>query len=421
MPEARRAGAALRGWLALTTVLQPVLPWHLKRRLKRGKEHPVRWREKLGYATQDRPEGKLVWLHAVGLGEVLALRGLIARLASLEPDKYFLVTSGTRASAEVFERNAPPNTIHQFAPLDAPGPARRFLQHWRPDLSIWAEQELWPGLVYRADSAGIPLALVNARMNQAAFQRRQKVGAVYRDILPRFRLISAQDDKTAEHLSTLGAPVVSTDGSLKLIAPPLKDDAAVTKTLDGAARERFVWLAASTHLADEALVLAAQTQLLADREEALLIIVPRLPARSDEIVGALKKSGLIWARRSSGQPITPDTQVYVADAFGELGVFYRLAQAAFIGGTVSEVEGHNPWEAAQLGAAILHGPRTANFASDYAALDRARAACMVETPDMLESALTDPELSEMARRALTLTRANMDRLDHLCQKLNELF
>ena len=420
MPEAAGPGLALRGWLAATWAIEPVLPWHLKRRLRRGKEDPARWQEKLGHATARRPDGRLIWLHAVGLGEVLALRGLIARLALLEPDLRFLVTSGTRASAEVFGRNLPPNTIHQFAPLDAPGPAQRFLHHWRPDLSIWAEQELWPGLVYRTDQAGIPLALVNARMNEAAFQRRQKAGAIYRDILPRFRMISAQDDKSAEHLAALGAPVVSTDGSLKLVAPPLEDEPTARQMLAGQVGDRPVWLAASTHPADERLVLDAHAQVLETQPNAVLILAPRFPERTVEIETNIVQRGLSCARRSRGEPVAPDTQVYLADTFGELGVFYRLAPAAFIGGTNSEVEGHNPWEAAQLGAAILHGPRTANFASDYAALAKAQAAQLVNTPETLARAVTDQTLPEMAARANALTRANMDRLDHLCQKLVEL-
>ena len=352
----RAPGFALRLWLGLTWALQPVLPWHLKRRIKRGKEDAERWREKLGHASAARPEGTLIWMHAVGLGEVLALRGLIARLSAQNPDLRFLVTSGTLASARVFARNLPPRTIHQFAPLDAPGPARRFLDHWHPDLSIWAEQELWPGLVYRTHRADIPLALVNARMNDAAFERRRRVGALYRDILPRFALISAQDDTTAALLATLGAPVVSTDGSFKPVTPPLSDAPNERTTLAAALKGRFCWLAASSHDADETLTLTAHQSLLTRDPGALLILAPRLPDRAPDILSQLSTKGLTTARRSQDQPITPDTQVYLADTFGDLGLFYRVARAAFIGGTMDNVEGHNPWEAAQLGCAILQAP-----------------------------------------------------------------
>ncbi|WP_372611656.1 3-deoxy-D-manno-octulosonic acid transferase [Aquicoccus sp.] len=420
MVEAHPPRPALRGWLALTWALQPVLPLLLRRRLRRGKEDEGRWREKLGHASAPRPGGRLVWLHAVGLGEVLALRGLIARMANLEPDLQFLVTSNTLGSARALARNMPPRTLHQFAPLDAPGPARRFLDHWRPDLSIWAEQELWPGLVFRADRAGIPLALVNARMNDAARARRQQVGAIYRDILPRFALVSAQDARSAANLATLGTPMVRCDGSLKSIAPPLADDPAQRALLEAGIGGRPLWLAASTHAPDEELVLAAQERLLARAAETLLILAPRLPGRGEDVAAAIRTRGLKLARRSAGEAITSDTQVYLADTLGEMGLFYRSAPVAFIGGSMGAVEGHNPWEAAALGTAILHGPRLANFAADYAALADAQAAQLVDTPDTLAKAVTDPDRAAMAGRAEALVAANMDRLDALCQKLVDL-
>ncbi len=156
----RPMGPALRGYLLAARAVPLVAPALLRRRLARGKELPDRWREKLGEASRPRPDGRLVWLHAVGLGEVLALRGLIAAMAQLS-DVSFLVTSTTRGSAEVLAANLPPRSVHQFLPLDAPGYLDRFLDHWRPDLSIWSEQDLWPGAVVAADRRGIPLALVN--------------------------------------------------------------------------------------------------------------------------------------------------------------------------------------------------------------------------------------------------------------------
>lgn len=413
-------GLALRGWLGLTWALQPLLPWHLKKRLKRGREDPDRWREKLGHTAAPRPEGRLVWLHAVGLGEVLALRGLIAKLATLAPDFHFLVTSGTRGAAQAFAANLPPRTIHQFAPLDAPGPARRFLAHWRPDLSIWAEQELWPGLVYRTDRAGIPLALVNARMNAAAFARRQKAGAVYRDILPRFALLSAQDEASAAHLEALGGEGVRHDGSLKALAPPLAHDEADLAKLETDIGPRPRWLAASTHPEDEALALVAHRLDLANRSDSLLIVVPRYPERGGELAATARAQGFTVAQRSAGEAITPQTEIHIADTLGELGLFYRLAPVAFVGGSMGPVEGHNPWEPARLGAAVLHGPRTANFAADYAALDTAEAALEVATAEALARSLDAPRTVAMPARAAALIEADMDRLDALCQKLVEL-
>ncbi|MDQ2094428.1 3-deoxy-D-manno-octulosonic acid transferase [Rhodalgimonas zhirmunskyi] len=417
---AKAPGLALRGWLGLTRAIGPLLPRHLRKRIARGKEDPVRWREKLGHASAERPAGRLVWLHAVGLGEVLALRGLIAKLAMLEPDLHFLVTSGTRGAADAFARNLPPRTIHQFAPLDAPGPARRFLAHWRPDLSIWAEQEVWPGLVYRIDQAGIPLALVNARMNDTSFTKRARIAALWRDILPRFALVSAQDSATAAHLSTLGARDVRTDGSLKSIAPPLADLPHDRAELETEIGTRRVWLAASTHAPDEAAALAAHARLLQDDPQTLLILAPRYPERAEEVLSQIKAAGLSAARRSAKAPITAQTQVYLADALGEMGLFYRLAPVAFVGGSMGAVEGHNPWEPAQLNCAVLHGPRVANFAADYAALDGAGAAACVDDADALYQALTWPDLAEMPGRAQTLIAARQTAMDGLAADLAQM-
>jgi 3-deoxy-D-manno-octulosonic-acid transferase len=219
-----RRGAQLRLALALARAIPLVAPMVLKRRVAKGKDLPDRWREKLGKPSQPRPDGPLIWLHAVGLGETLALRGLIAAMAAQSPQAEFLVTSTTRGSAEVLAQNLPPRTRHQFLPLDAPAYLARFLDHWRPVLSVWAEQDLWPGAVTAAAARGIPLALVNARMNAEAYARRRRWTGLYADLFARFALITAQDDATARHLQALGAKDVSVTGSLKAAAPPLAAD-----------------------------------------------------------------------------------------------------------------------------------------------------------------------------------------------------
>ena len=187
------AGPGLRAYLLASQAIPLAAPLLLRRRLARGKELPDRWREKLGEPSLPRPDGPLVWLHAVGLGETLALRGLIAAMADQAPAVEFLVTSTTRGSAEVFAANLPLRTRHQFLPLDAPTYLTRFLDHWRPSLSIWTEQDLWPGAVVATSARGIPLALINARMNAEAYARRARGKGLFSNLLARFRLIAAQD------------------------------------------------------------------------------------------------------------------------------------------------------------------------------------------------------------------------------------
>ena len=389
----RPAGLALQTYLAASHLIPLVAPYVLRRRLVQGREDAARWREKLGQPGLPRPDGPLVWMHAVGLGEVMALRGLIEAMgARLE----FLVTSSARSSAEVFAANLPLRTRHQYLPLDAPRYLRRFLDHWRPDLSVWAEQDLWPGAVYAADRRGIPLALVNARMNANAFARRRRAAAVYRDLLPRFALIAAQDAGTAGHLVQLGAGEVQVTGSLKAAAPALVADpdevARMRRVLGG----RRVWLAASTHAGDEEVVLNAHRTLMVDDPGACLILVPRVPARSAEVAAMAARCGMPVTLRSGGS--APGAGVFVVDRFGELGLWYRVARVALVGGGFG-IGGHNPWEPAHLGCAVLHGPGVGNFVADYRALHAADAAVAVVTSGDVLAALNDHLAMDQAARA----------------------
>jgi 3-deoxy-D-manno-octulosonic-acid transferase len=347
-------------------------------------------------------------MHAVGLGEVLALRGLIAAMGAADPDLSFLVTSSARSSAQVFAVNCPPRTIHQYLPLDAPQYLARFFDHWQPDLSIWAEQDLWPGAVIAAHERGVPLVLLNARMNAASFKKRKWAKGLYADLYARFKLVSAQDDLTADHLRALGAPMVEVGGSLKIAAPELTADAVELRRMQAATEGRWVWLAASSHAEDEAVALQVQTQLFAQDPRWLLVLVPRDPRR-------LITPDIPFARRSVGE--APGAEpVYIADTYGELGLWYRLAEAALIGGSFGPVEGHNPWEAAALGCAVLHGPRTANFDADYRLLDSAGAALEV-TAETLPDLLADGDMETLAVKARGLVHSGRLNLVPLAEDL----
>ncbi len=388
-------GLALRGYLLAARAIPLAAPAHLRRRLARGKELPERWREKLGEASCPRPDGPLVWLHAVGLGEVLALRGLITAMAKLSGAS-FLVTSTTRGSAEVLAMNLPPRTIHQFLPLDAPGYLKQFLDHWRPDLSIWAEQDLWPGAVVATDRRGIPLALVNARMNAESFRRRRRFGGLYADLFARFQLITAQDTGTVGNLQALGAKGVRVTACLKSAAPGLSADATALAEAQAELAGRSTVLLASSHPEDEVVTLSA---LRALPQKPLLLIATRDHTRGAEVAARVAELGLTATRRSVGQGPTAD--VWIVDTLGEMGLWYRLCPVTLIGGTFGSTEGHNPWEPAALGSAILHGPRTANFVADFTALHKASAALPV-TPETLGAALM-ADNAAMAARAKALS------------------
>ncbi len=410
-----RRGALLRCYLLVSHLFPLIAGRVLNRRLAKGKEHPTRCQEKLGEGLAPRPDGPLIWLNAVGLGEVMSLRGLIERISAARPDVSFLVTSTTRVSADVFERNLPPRTVHQFLPIDAPRYRRKFLDHFRPDLCIWAEQDLWPGFVSDLARRGVPQAVVAARMNAASWAKHHKAGGLYRDLFRAMDLVTAQDEKSAHHLAELGASApIEVTGSLKPSAPVLQCDPAEVDQLRDALKGRFVWAVAPSHPEDEAIAMAAHQTLLQQMPDALLIIAPRYIDRADEIAGDCPLSLI---RRNEGGVPERQHAVWLCDTFGDLGLIYRLSKAVLIGGTFSDIEGHNPWEAAALETAILHGPRTANFKSDFEDLGQADAVVAVEDATSVVAALTDPKLEQHVANAKAVIAQSSARTDALTTQI----
>ena len=198
---------SLRAYRAAAELGSPLARPLLEARARRGKEDPARLGERLGHASAPRPDAPLAWLHAVSVGESVSLLPLVGALAAERPDLALLVTSGTRASAEILARRLPPSALHQYAPVDTPGAVSRFLAHWRPDAGIFVESELWPNLILAAREAGVRLALVSARMTQKSAKGWSSRPAAVRVVLESFELVLAQDAATADRLTQLGARV----------------------------------------------------------------------------------------------------------------------------------------------------------------------------------------------------------------------
>jgi 3-deoxy-D-manno-octulosonic-acid transferase len=372
---------------ALTRPLTPLALVYLARRRKRDKEHPIRFRERQGVAGGTRPSGPLVWIHAASMGEATAVLALIEHLLETR-DLEILVTTGTVTSARLLETRLPPRARHQFVPADLPSWTGRFLDYWRPDLALWVESELWPNLVFAAHARGIPMALVNARLSARSFARWRRWPWLIRPILGTFDLCLAQDQHQADRFRLLGARHVTAVGDLKAASPALPFDRAELLRLRDAIGSRPLWLAASTHAGEEEVAAQVHCDLGAAYPGLLTIIVPRHPARGDAIGTMLVGQGLRIARRARRDPVTRDTQVYLADTMGELGLFYRLAGIAFIGGSLAAKGGHNPFEAARLDCAVLHGPDMSNCAAMAAALAVAGAGETVSGAAALAQAVS---------------------------------
>jgi len=375
---------ALTLYLLAARLAAPFARLLLARRAARGKEDPARLGERMGLPGLPRPDGKLVWLHGASVGEAMAALALIARMGAARPGLAFLLTTGTLTSARLAAPLMPPRARHQFAPLDAWAFVTRFLDHWRPDLSARIDSEIWPATLVAAARTGAPLALVNGRISARSRQGWAWAPGMARALMRRFALISAQDDASAARFVALGADParVRVGGALKAAAPPPAADPDALAALRAAVGARPVWVAASTHAPEEALALTAHA---ASAIPGLLtLIAPRHPERGAEVAALAQGQGLTVTRRSLGQGID-GAAVHVADTLGEMGLWYRLAPFAFIGGSVAPLGGHNPYEPAALGAALAHGPHVENFADAYAAL--AGAARLVSDADDLAAAL----------------------------------
>lgn len=358
-----------------TRLLAPVAPVVLARRGKRGKEHGDRRAERLGRADAPRPAGKLVWMHGASNGECLAALPLVEALTA--KDIHVLMTSGTVSSAELMEARLPKGAIHQFVPIDTPGATRRFLEHWKPDVGLFVDSDLWPNLILGAHARGTKMALVNARISERSFKGWRWAKKTVRALLNAFDVCLAQDEVIAERFRALGAPDVRVVGSLKEDAPPLPFDAAELARLKTAIGNRPVLLAAQTHPGEDETILPAHDLLRKNYPNLLTIIVPRHPARGPDI--AMLCNGRTLSRRAEGGVIRDDVAVYIADTLGELGLFYRLATFAFVGGTLVPVGGHNPLEPARLHCGVMAGPHTFNSASAFEAVFAAQGLGLVRT------------------------------------------
>jgi 3-deoxy-D-manno-octulosonic-acid transferase len=391
-------------YAAAMAAAEPLAPMLLRRRAARGKEDPARLGERLGRSSVPRPAGPLVWLHGVSVGESLSLLPLVEALA--RPGRTLLVTSGTRTSAELLAKRLPAGVIHQYAPIDTPGAARRFLDHWRPDAALQVESELWPNLILAARARGARMALVSARMTAKSAEDWARVPASARAVLGAFDLVLPQDAETDARLRGLGAapgPLLN----LKTVGAPLPCDPAELEALKAQIGARKVILAASTHPGEEEIIARA---VQAADTGALLIVAPRHPDRGEAVAALLGQMGFAVARRSAGQPLTPAVTAYVADTLGEMGLFFRACDVAVMGGSfVPGVGGHNPLEPARLGVTLVSGPHVFNAAATYAemfervaALECADEAILARD---LRGLLTQPLIAPRIGRA-ALSYAN---------------
>ncbi len=351
---------------AASTAARPFLGLLVRQRVRSGKEQADRVNERYARAPMINLPGPVVWLHGASIGETKLLLALARALQAQRPALYFLFTSQTRTSAELINRqiSSDPSlagrSVHQFAPVDTPTIARRFINQWHPVTAIFAEGEIWPNLLRQARKRDVPTCLVNARMTQNTIDGWQKWPAFAKETFAGFDVILAANNQSASSLSDLAGRRVENVGNLKsALPPPATDTEAAQELIQHFVGDRSCLVAISTHEGEEAFFLDAAAHI---SPRPACIILPRHPERGDDIAALLESRSLRFARRSTGDPLSTGLDVLLADTLGEVGLFASIADTVYLGGAHTPgVGGHNPIEILRLRKPVATGPDLFNF------------------------------------------------------------
>ena len=382
--NSRIARFALSGYRIAGVAAYPFARPYLSYRAAKGKEDKRRKLERFGYPSAERPRGPLVWFHAASVGETLALVPLIREIR--KRDIHVLLTTGTVTSAELSRTRLGDDVIHQYVPLDIKISVNRFLTYWMPDAAITAESEIWPVTMMELERRHIPQIRVNARLSDRSFNRWSNHSEFAEALFSKMALVVAQSDVDAERFRDLGSWPVVVSGNLKGDTDPPPCDPALLETYRRQIGTRKTWAAISTFDGEEKAA-ATVHAAIKSRNGQLTIIVPRHPERADEIETMLKGMNLNVARRSRNDVITPQTDIFLGDSIGEMGLYLRLTELAFVGRSLTGEGGQNPLEPAMLGCAVLSGAHVQNFREAYQKLLRSGGGKIIRDVEMLAKAV----------------------------------
>ena len=404
----------------LSYLTYPFIRMLLWVRKRNGKEDAVRYRERMGFYTRERPAGKLIWIHGASVGECLSTMSLIEKLT--KEGHQVMVTSGTVTSAHLMEKRLPKGAFHQYVPVDYPVFVKRFLKHFHPDVGMFIESDFWPNLLLLSKKNKVPLILLNGRISDRSFARWQKALFLMRPLQKLFVLSFGQTAEDARRLKVLGAQNTVSVGNLKFAAnPPTLNEEELFRMKEEIGT-RHVWVAGSTHENEEEQEGWIHLLLKSKYPDILTIMAPRHPERSDEIEKKLMKLGLKVHRRSRKENLKAD--VYIADTIGEMGLIYRLAPLVFVGGSLIAFGGQNMLEPMRAGACTVVGPYAFNFREIVARSVEQKALAVVRDKQELASFLDNmwsnrSEALKMADAGQRLATSEGAVLDRVCAHLSE--
>ena len=363
--------------LSITLIFSPII---VIIRVLKNKEDKLRFKEKFCLISKKRGSGKLVWFHGSSVGEILSVIPIIKKYDSDKSIGKILITSSTLSSSKILEKIKFKKTIHQFYPIDHAIFSRKFLNHWKPNIAIFLESEIWPSMFKSIKNRNILLILLNARITKKSFDRWSKMKKFSNSIFGLIDKAYSQNSETSHYLKRLNVKNIKSTGNIKFIEyDNVKSDKS-DKKLFSQFKKYKIFIAASTHETEE--LFAAKTHIILKKKnkDIITIIIPRHINRVKQIIYEIKELGLNIISRSSNKSKLKDIDIFIVDTFGESKKFYRFATTVFLGKSIVKGGGQNPLEPARFGAKILHGPDVNNFKDVYKYLNRLKISSVVNSP-----------------------------------------
>ena len=368
----------------------PLAPIFLKYRSLTNKEDPIRYKEKLSIINLKRDEGLLIWFHASSVGEVQSILPIIENLINSEKVTKILVTTVTLSSSKVFlnKMGNQKKIIHQFFPLDIPIIINKFLDNWKPNLSIFVESEIWPNTILNIKKRNIPIILLNARITLKTFNRWNFFKNASKNIFNCFDLCLSQNSETSNYLKKLGAKNIKNFGNIKFCNLKDKPENTFDERLTINTKNKIMWCASSTHEKEEIFCAKVHLELKKRFNNILVIIIPRHVDRIEKIYNEIKKLNLKVKVVNQLTNTNENLDIILVNTYGETNKYFQLSNSVFLGGSIIPHGGQNPLEPSRNNCMIYHGPYINNFKEIYEHLKSLGCAKEIEKENFLKDCLT---------------------------------
>ena len=335
-------------------------------RILKGKEDPIRFKEKICIYSKKKTKNK-IWIHAASIGELMSVIPIIKRLEKNKKIKSIIVTTTTTSSAKVFSKLRFKKTFHIYFPLDNNFLTKRFINYWQPETAIFVDSEIWPNMYKNLNLKKIPIIILNARMVKKTLERWQIFPSFAKEVFSKITMALPSNLETLKYLKQLNVKNIKIAGNLKYYGEK-NIEVINSDHLKDKFKNQKIWCAASTHKNEEIFLGKLHKNLKKNNKQLITIIIPRHTHRVPQIINDMNKLGLKTTTHSSNLKIKNDTDIYLVDSYGVSSKFYNLTNITFVGGSLISHGGQNPLEPARFGNFIINGPNVSNFKEIYSFL-----------------------------------------------------